>query len=77
MAKVNVRDQGPGISEEDQPKLFGEFQKLSARPTANESSTGLGLSIVKKIIDAHKGEIWVKSTPGAGATFSFTLPLDK
>lgn len=77
MVKVNIRDQGPGISEEDQPKLFGEFQKLSARPTANESSTGLGLSIVKKIIEAHKGEIWVNSTPGDGATFSFTLPLEK
>lgn len=77
IAKVKVRDQGPGLSKEDQTKLFGEFQKLSARPTADESSTGLGLSIVKKIIDAHKGNIWVESTLGAGATFIFTLPLEK
>ena len=74
--KVSVRDQGPGISEEDQTKLFGEFQKLSARPTGDESSTGLGLSIVKKIIDAHKGNIWVESKLGEGSTFIFTLPLE-
>lgn len=77
IAKVKVRDQGPGLSKEDQTKLFGEFQKLSARPTADESSTGLGLSIVKKIINAHNGNVWVESTLGAGATFIFTLPLEK
>ncbi|MFC1613805.1 sensor histidine kinase [Gemmatimonadota bacterium] len=76
MAKVSVRDQGPGISEEDQAKMFGEFQKLSARPTGDETSTGLGLSIVKKIIDGHKGNIWVESEIGEGSNFIFTLPLE-
>ena len=75
MAKVSVRDQGPGVSEEDRIKLFGEFQKLSARPTGGEASTGLGLSIVKKILDAHNGNIWVDSKPGEGAAFIFTLPI--
>jgi CheY-like chemotaxis protein len=73
---VVVRDEGPGISEGDQAKLFGEFQKLTARPTAGEKSTGLGLAIVKKIIEAHGGAIEVKSRLGQGAEFSFSLPLD-
>jgi signal transduction histidine kinase len=75
LAMVSVRDQGPGISAEDREKLFGEFQKLSARPTAGEGSTGLGLNIAKKIIEAHKGSIWVESVPDQGATFFFTLPM--
>jgi two-component system, sensor histidine kinase and response regulator len=74
-ARVVVRDEGPGISEEDQMKLFGEFQKLSARPTGEEKSTGLGLAIVKKIVEAHHGAIEVKSKLGEGSAFSFTLPL--
>ena len=71
----SVRDEGPGISPEDQTKLFGEFQKLTARPTGGESSTGLGLMIVKKIIEAHQGTISVESTPGSGSTFTVSLPL--
>lgn len=74
-AKITVRDEGPGISDEDQEKLFGEFQKLSARPTAGEKSTGLGLAIVKKIIEAHNGQISVKSKLGKGTRFIFTVPL--
>ena len=74
-AKITVRDEGPGISDEDQEKLFGEFQKLSARPTAGEKSTGLGLAIVKKIIEAHHGQITVKSKLGKGTRFIFTVPL--
>lgn len=74
-AKVGVRDEGPGLSEDDKGKLFGEFQKLSARPTGGEKSTGLGLAIVKKIIEAHKGALEVQSAVGAGSTFSFTIPL--
>jgi signal transduction histidine kinase len=76
-ATISVKDEGPGISPEDQVKLFGEFQKLSARPTGGEKSTGLGLSIVKKIVEAHNGAITVESTPGSGATFQVTLPLDE
>lgn len=74
-AVVCVRDQGPGISEEDQGKLFQSFQRLSAKPTGGEASTGLGLAIVKKIMDGHKGEVWVESTPGEGSSFCFSLNL--
>ncbi|QTA82105.1 Two component system response regulator/histidine kinase [Desulfonema limicola] len=76
MIKVSVRDQGPGISEQDQSRLFGEFQKLSARPTGGETSTGLGLAIVKKIIDSHHGISEVHSTIGQGAEFSFKIPMN-
>ncbi|UII20116.1 sensor histidine kinase [Fulvivirga ligni] len=69
-----VRDQGPGISEEDQKKLFGKYQKLSARPTGNEISTGLGLSIVKKYADAVQAEIWCESELGKGASFFVKFP---
>ena len=76
-ARFSVRDQGPGISPEDQDKLFKHFQKLKARPTADESSHGLGLAIAKKMVEAHKGKITVESQPGSGATFSFSIPLEK
>ncbi len=71
-----VRDQGPGISREDQELLFGEFQTLSAKPTGGEKSTGLGLAIVKKIINLHGGKVGVSSEPGKGSTFYFTIPQD-
>ena len=70
-----VADQGPGLSPEDAGRLFGRYQRLSAKPTGGEGSTGLGLSIAKKIVEAHQGRIWVDSVAGHGATFSFTLPL--
>ncbi|MFC1551600.1 ATP-binding protein [Candidatus Latescibacterota bacterium] len=75
--KVSVRDEGPGISKEDQPKLFGTFQRLTAQPTDGEKSTGLGLSIVKKIVEAHGGTVSVESVLGEGATFMFELPLEQ
>ncbi len=77
MAKVSIQDEGPGISKEDQAKLFGEFQKLTARPTGGEKSTGLGLAIVKKIIEAHKGIISADSILGEGTTFTVLLPLEE
>ena len=64
-----IRDEGPGISEEDQSKLFTKFQKLSAKPTNNEQSTGLGLSIVKKFVDAMEAEISCESQVGVGTSF--------
>jgi signal transduction histidine kinase/CheY-like chemotaxis protein len=73
---MEVRDQGAGLSPEDISRLFGRFQRLSAKPTAGESSTGLGLSIVKRIVDLHGGQITVESAgPGKGATFKMTLPV--
>ena len=72
---IRVTDQGAGLSPEDLGRLFGRFQRLSAKPTAGESSTGLGLSIVKRIIDMHGGHVTAQSPgPGQGATFTVTLP---
>lgn len=72
---VRVSDEGAGLSPEDIGRLFGRFQRLSAKPTAGESSTGLGLSIVKRIIDMHGGEVTAASEgPGKGSTFTITLP---
>ncbi len=74
MVRVEVQDQGPGLSEEDQLKLFGKFMRLSARPTAGEHSTGLGLSIVKKLAEAMGARIGCNSTLGNGATFFLEIP---
>ena len=72
---IRVADQGQGLSPEDLGRLFGRFQRLSAKPTAGESSTGLGLSIVKRIIDMHGGEVTARSDgPGLGSTFTILLP---
>lgn len=71
-----VRDEGPGISAEDQKKLFMRFQKLSARPTGGESSNGLGLAIVKSLVDILKGEISVTSAVGRGTEFSVRIPAE-
>lgn len=74
-ARLSVADHGPGLTAEDQNRLFGEFQKLSAQPTGGEKSTGLGLSIARKIVEAHGGRIWVDSRAGHGATFSVAIPM--
>ncbi|MGH9718929.1 MAG: ATP-binding protein, partial [Bryobacteraceae bacterium] len=71
---AEVRDQGPGLTPEDQCKLFQKFQRLSAKPTAGESSTGLGLTIVKRLVEAMKGRVWCESAPGQGAAFYVELP---
>jgi signal transduction histidine kinase len=77
MAIIEVRDEGPGISDEDKKKLFGKYQKLTAKPTGNETSTGLGLSIVKKFVDAMHGEIWCESEAGYGASFFVKFPAHR
>jgi signal transduction histidine kinase len=70
---VSVRDEGPGIRPEDMSKLFGQFQQLSARPTAGEASSGLGLYIAKRYAEAMGGGISCESIFGQGATFSLRL----
>jgi signal transduction histidine kinase len=75
MVSVSISDTGAGIPDEELSKLFNEFQPLSVKPTNNEKSTGLGLSIVKKIIDAHKGIMEVQSKVGVGSIFIFSLLL--
>ena len=67
--RLEIDDEGPGIKEEDKAQLFKKFRKLSARPTDGESSTGLGLSIVKKYVEAMKGKVWCESEYGRGAKF--------
>lgn len=69
-----VSDQGQGIKPDELPKLFGAFQRTSTRPTGGESSSGLGLSICKRIIDLHHGSIEVTSEFGKGTTFIVKLP---
>lgn len=71
-----VKDEGPGISEKDKKLLFVKYQKLSARPTGGESSTGLGLSIVKRLVDEMNGRVWCESEGGKGAAFWVEFPLD-
>jgi len=76
--RVEVQDEGPGLSPEDQKKLFGKFARLSAKPTGGEHSTGLGLSIVKKMVEAMNGRVWCESQLGQGATFivEFSTTVD-
>lgn len=74
-AIVSVRDQGQGIPKADQSKLFSEFGRVGVQPTGGEKSTGLGLAIARRMIEAHGGRIWVDSQPGRGSLFSFALPI--
>jgi two-component system, sensor histidine kinase and response regulator len=72
--RIEVQDEGYGISEDDMKRLFGKFVRLSAEPTGGEDSTGLGLSIVKKLVELMDGRIWCESEPGNGATFIVEFP---
>jgi signal transduction histidine kinase len=72
---IAIIDQGPGISEKDQKKMFKKFQRLSAQPTGGESSTGLGLSIVKALVERLKGQILVSSKVNEGSVFTVRLPM--
>jgi len=74
VVEIRVKDNGPGISEADKKKLFGKFQRLSAKPTAGEHSSGLGLSICKKLVEMMNGSVYCESTLGEGATFVIELP---
>ena len=73
--KISVTDTGPGITKEDQIKLFQAFSQVDDSPTRKAGGTGLGLSICQNIINMHGGRIWVESEVGVGSTFYFTLPL--
>lgn len=71
-----IEDQGPGLTHEDMQLMFQKYQTLSAKPTAGEQSTGLGLSIVKKYVEAMKGSVWCESKPGEGAIFKVQFNLE-
>ncbi|OLC53603.1 MAG: hypothetical protein AUH85_13875 [Chloroflexi bacterium 13_1_40CM_4_68_4] len=71
---LSVRDTGVGIAPEDRALIFEEFQQASAGRQA-EASTGLGLSLARKLVELHGGRIWVESEIGKGSTFTVALPI--
>jgi signal transduction histidine kinase len=73
----SVQDSGPGIPEEEMGRLFKPFEQTSVKKTSGEKSTGLGLVITRKIIEAHGGQIGVKSQVGQGTTLSFRIPIQE
>jgi two-component system sensor histidine kinase/response regulator len=72
--ECHIQDEGPGFTEADKARLFHRYARLSARPTGGEPSTGLGLSIAKKLVQAMNGELACQSSPGQGATFILRFP---
>lgn len=70
-----VHDQGVGIPAEALPKLFSKFYRVGNTATRDIGGTGLGLALLKDLIVAHHGHVWVESTPGEGSTFFFTVPV--
>jgi signal transduction histidine kinase len=75
--RFEVKDQGPGIKQEEMARLFNQYQKSSNKPTGGEKSMGLGLSIVKKYVNALNGEVWCESTPGKGSNFIVVFEHEK
>jgi PAS domain S-box-containing protein len=73
-ARVSVIDHGPGISPNDLPRLFGRFYRSESASASDAAGLGLGLFICRGLVESHGGTILVESTPGGGATFTFTLP---
>jgi len=74
--EICVEDHGQGIPENEMGLLFKPFSRTSAQTTGGESSTGLGLNIVKKIVEGHGGKVWAESQVGKGSKFYFSLPLN-
>ena len=72
--RINVEDEGPGITQPDRQYLFQDFVQLSPRSTGGEASTGLGLAISQRVVEAHGGQIGVETVPDRGSNFWFTLP---
>jgi signal transduction histidine kinase len=74
---VSITDSGGGIASEDQSKVFDRFYQAERPLIAGLGETGVGLSIVKALVDAHRGQIWVESEMGVGSTFNYILPIAK
>jgi len=77
LLQCSVIDNGIGISPQDQQRIFEEFGQAKENPTDNARGVGLGLSIAKRLVELHGGNVWVVSEPGGGSTFTFTIPLTK
>lgn len=73
--RCEIEDQGPGFNEQDLKKLFGKFSRLSAKPTGGEHSSGLGLFIVKKLVENMQGKVWCETEQGRGAKFIVEFPI--
>jgi two-component system sensor histidine kinase VicK len=71
---VSITDQGIGIAQQDQARLFNTFQRINKAETAGIRGTGLGLYIVKKLVELMNGEIWIESARGEGSTFRVAFP---
>ena len=74
--RVAVADTGPGISPDDQERIFEEFQQAKPPNGERPEGTGLGLALSRSLVELHGGRIWVESEPGKGSTFTFTLPVE-
>lgn len=74
---IEIKDGGPGMTESDMQKLFGRFTRLSAQPTGDENSTGLGLSIAKKLTELLSGRIWCENNSPQGSVFKLEIPVNK
>lgn len=77
IARLSVRDHGPGISEEFRARIFGKFAQADSSDTRAKGGTGLGLAIAREIAERHGGRLWFESAEGEGATFHLDLPLDR
>jgi PAS domain S-box-containing protein len=73
--RIAVRDTGPGISPDDQARIFEEFQQARHTNGERPEGTGLGLALSRSLVELHGGRIWVESEPGKGSTFTFTIPV--
>jgi signal transduction histidine kinase len=76
LLRVDIEDNGPGVKPEEREVIFEKFRQGGDTLTGKPQGTGLGLPISRQIISHFGGKLWVESAPGAGATFSFTLPLE-
>jgi signal transduction histidine kinase len=74
-AEISVRDTGVGIAVDDQEAVFEEFRQVGTDYAKKREGTGLGLALARRFVELHGGRIWVKSQPGAGSTFTFTIPV--
>ena len=75
MCYISVIDQGTGVKPEDQERIFEPFCQLDYTPASGKPGTGLGLSVVKQIVERHGGRVWIEREYGQGSKFTFTMPL--